>query len=411
MSFPVFLALKYLKPKRSVASIVTIFTILGVILGVAIIIIVRAIMTGFGDMWHDKILAFKPHITVTAAYGNRTLENEAALCRQIENIPGVTAVSPAIETRVLAEFNQNILAPIVIGIDPVAATNMIPFANSMRAGEFDLEGDSIVVGSNLADNLGFNVGDKILVYSPMNVVHKDEIYFPEELLVTGIFNTGQNQFDSDFLFVSLPLARDLVGLETGVYSVYVKTQNPRDQNAFMRICDDLSRALGPFRRLNTWHEVDRELFTALAVEKNMMTLLLAFITIVAIFCVTVTLIVITVQKTNEIGLLKALGFSSGQICLTFVLYGWIQCVIGMILGVGAAFLVLNNLQNLINYLKHLGVDVFPQGIYGLDALPWRVIPSELLQVLLIVQVFCILFCTLFAWRAARLDPIAALRKE
>jgi len=415
MNFPLFLALKYLKPKRSVTSLITAFTILGVVLGVAILIIVRAVMTGFGDMWREKILAFKPHITVTAAShatGTRVITGENLLREKIETVPGVTAVSPAVETRVLAEYNGNILAPIVIGIDPAAATNMIPFADSMRQGEFDIEGDSILVGDNLARSLGLTVGDKLLVYSPMNIVHRDEIYFPEELYVTGIFKTGQHQFDSDFLIVSLPLARDLVGLERGVHSLHVKTQNPRDEKAFGQICENILGAIGHYRYyLNTWRELDSEFLDALEIEKTLMTLLLGFITIVAIFCVTVTLIVITVQKTGEIGLLKALGFSTGQICLTFVLYGLVQCVIGILLGIGLAFLVLHNLTPLIEFLRALGFNVFSPAVYGLNEFPWRITVSEVLLVALLALCSCVLFCTLFAWRAARLDPIAALRKE
>ncbi len=411
MSFPLFLALKYLKPKRSVTSIITIFTILGVILGVAIMIIVRAIMTGFGDMWHEKLLAFKPHLTITSRHDSR-INNEDDLCRAIESVPGVTSASPAIETRVLVEFNQRVLAPIVIGVDPASATNILPSVTNMRAGVFDLEGDSILIGTEFATALSLHVGDKLLVYSPMNLVHKDEIYFPEELVVRGIFSTGQNQFDSDFAITSLALARDLVGLESGVYSIYVKTDNPQNQRIFSTVINAVVNRIGVFKyNIRNWQEIDRELFNALAVEKNMMSILLAFITIVAIFCVTVTLIVITVQKTNEIGLLKALGFSSGQILLTFVLYGWVQCVAGTIFGIGAAYLVLHNLQRVIDYLGSMGVQVFARGIYGLDALPWRVVPGEVLEVILLVFFVSTLFCTLFAWRAARLDPIDALRKE
>ena len=415
MNFPLFLALKYLKPKRSVTSVITVFTVLGVVLGVAILIIVRAVMTGFGDMLHEKILDFKPHVIVTAAShatGTRTIINENLLCEKIGAVPGVTAVSPAIETRVLAEFNNNILAPIVIGIDPAAAIGMMPALTNNIAGEFDLEGDAIIVGYHLARSLGLTVGDKLLVYSPMNIVHRDEIYFPEELLVTGIYETGQHQFDSDFLIVSLPLARDLVGLERGVYSLHVKTQSPRDEKAFAQVCENILGAIGPYRYyLGTWREVDRDLLAAIDMEKTMMTLLLGFITIVAIFCVTVTLIVITVQKTNEIGLLKALGFSSGQICTTFVLYGFIQCVVGILLGIGLAFLVLHNLNPLIEFLRALGFNIFPPSIYGFNELPWKVTVSEVLQVALLVLVSCVVICSLFAWRAARLDPIAALRKE
>lgn len=143
----------------------------------------------------------------------------------------------------------------------------------------------------------------------------------------------------------------------------------------------------------------------------MMVILLMFITIVAIFCVTNTLIVLTVQKTHEIGLLKALGFSTRQVMGAFVLHGWIQCLIGTILGVGAAYLVLHNLQNLVVLLARFGVEVFPKSVYGLTQIPWRIILREVVDVAISVILFCTVASLLPAWRAARMDPVAALRKE
>ncbi len=136
-----------------------------------------------------------------------------------------------------------------------------------------------------------------------------------------------------------------------------------------------------------------------------------FITVVAIFCVTNTLIVLTEQKTNEIGLLKALGFSSRQVMGAFVLHGWMQCLAGTVLGIGAAFLILENLQAMVDGLAHIGVEVFPKSVYGLAAIPWRVIPSEVAVVAVAVIVFCTVASILPAWRAARLDPVTALRRE
>lgn len=410
MSFPLFLALKYLKPKRSVTSVVTVFSVLGVLLGVAIIIIVRAIMTGFGDMWHHNLLSFKPHITISRV-DSRAITNEDDLCERIANIPGVTAVSPAIETQVLLEHDRRVLAPVIIGVDAESAERMMP-SLTIKDGDLDLEGDTILVGTDLAGKLGIMAGDRVLVYSPMNLINKDEIYFPEELTVAGIFSTGHYQFDSGVVVTSLAVGRDLMGLETGAYSIYVKTGLAKEYGRLDDLKKEIATRIGLFSyKLKTWLEADHDILNIIAVERNMMTLLLMFITIVAIFCITVTLIVITVQKTDEIGLLKALGFSSGQILMTFVLYGWIQCFAGIVLGVGTAFAILCNLQGVIDFLARCGVEVFPKSIYGLDTLPWRVVPLELVQVILMVFVFCTLFCALFAWRAARLDPVTALRKE
>lgn len=408
MPFSLFLALKYLKPKRSVASVVTVISVIGVVLGVAIIIIVRAVMTGFGDMWEQKILDFKPHITLSPS-GNSVIRDEESLCRRMEQIPGVVAAAPGLETRVMVEKNRRVQAPILLGADPQRALKVMRLER-MLWGKFDIEGDSVVLGVDLAYSLNVKVGDDLFVYSPMNLVSKDEIYFPERLKVTGIFESGQRDFDSGFVITSLSVARDLMGLKEGVYSVHLRTKEPQNHVLFQRIVNDV-RALAGFCRVQTWQEVDSQLFNALAVEKNMMVILLMFITIVAIFCVTNTLIVLTVQKTDEIGLLKALGFSTRQVMGAFVLHGWIQCLAGTLLGIGAAFLVLENLQGLVDCLARFGVEVFPKNVYGLSEIPWRVVPREVVDVAVSVILFCTFASFLPAWRAARKDPVDALRKE
>ncbi len=408
MPFSLFLALKYLKPKRSFTSVVTLISVIGVVLGVAIIIIVRAVMTGFGDMWKEKILDFKPHVTVMPL-GGGVIENEETLCRRLEQVPGVSAVSPGLETRVLVEHNRRVVAPLIIGTDPKRAQRVMKL-DQLAAGAFDLEGDAVVIGIDLAAELGVQVGDTLLVYSPMNLVAQDELFFPERLTVTGIFNSGQRDFDSGFLITSLAVVRDLMGMRSGVYTIHIKVDDPQNTETFKRIVADV-RALLPLYAVRTWQEIDSQLFNALAVEKNMMVILLMFITVVAIFCVTNTLIVLTVQKTDEIGLLKALGFSSRQVMVAFVLHGWIQCLIGTALGIGTACLILENLQELVVLLSHFGVEVFPKDIYGLAQIPWRVIPSEVVNVALSVILFCTVASFLPAWRAARMDPVTALRKE
>lgn len=408
MPFSLFLALKYLKPKRSFTSVVTLISVIGVVLGVAIIIIVRAVMTGFGDMWKEKILDFKPHVTVSAI-GGGVIEKEELICQRLEQVAGVTAVSPGLETRVLVEHRRRVVAPIIIGTDPERALRVMKL-DRMAAGAFNIEGDSVVLGVDLAAELGVMVGDSILVYSPMNLVSKDEMYLPERLTVTGIYDSGQRDFDSGFVVTSIAVVRDLMGMKSGVYSIHLKVDQPQDMARFSRIVEDI-RMLIPMYAVRTWQEIDSQLFNALAVEKNMMVILLMFITVVAIFCVTNTLIVLTVQKTDEIGLLKALGFSSRQVMGAFVLHGWIQCLVGTVLGIGAALLVLHNLHGLVAFLARLGVEVFPKSVYGLAEIPWRVIPREVADVAVSVILFCTVASFLPAWRAARMDPVTALRKE
>ena len=528
MPFSLFLALKYLKPKRTLTSVVTVISVVGVLLGVAILLIVMSVMTGFDNMWREKILAFKPHLVVTrvspATGRGGILDQPDQLCDRIEAMDGVVASTPSVETKVLMSYNDRTSAPMVIGVDPERVTHANLVASNIVSGVFDVEDDGIVMGRDLAHELGALVGDRVLLYSPLNVVSMDEMYLPEEVVVRGLFNMGMRDFDSMVVLSSLGIARELVGIEEGAYSVHVSVKEPmkpvafakqawemramlafdeeqflesltgrlgvdpdtlaerveqhlkRDMDGFSECVrrgvlsqpydrwlgarsmlpitveqyrDELMRSFGlnyenytarveegvglttnvlmdiiyPAGRLrgetpvdtsyrvSTWQEVDEMMFRALTHEKNMMFILLGAITVVAVFCVTNTLIVITVQKTNEIGLLKALGFSSGQIMATFVWVGWIQCLIGTVLGIGTGLLVLVNLNNIVAMLAKFGTEVFPKDIYGLEGIPWDFNGSDVFFIAACVMGFCTIAALYPAWRASRMDPVVALRHE
>ena len=406
MPFSVFLALKYLKPKRSVTSVITCVLVLGVLLGVAVVIIVRAVMTGFGDLWQEKILDFKPHISLTAMGSGRVIYGEEALAERLAKIPGVTAVTPEIDTRVMLEYRGRISAPVIIGVDAERFTSAYK-VGPPRAGTFDLEGDSIVLGVDLARSLGVWVGDDVTVYSPKTLVACDEIFLPMKWRVVGIFSSGQRDYDSGFAVASLVNARELMGMEKGVFAIHLKLAAPADPERFPVVRDQVATA-APDCRLVTWQQADREIFNALAVEKNMTALLLSLITVVALFCVMNTLLVLTVQKTQEIGLLKALGFPKTKIMGAFVVHGLVQCTVGVVLGLAAAFAVLKNLQNLVELLARFGIEVFPKSVYGLDAIPYRLVTADVVWVVTIVFVFGLLASLVPAFLAASKNPVEAL---
>lgn len=408
MPFSLFLALKYLKPKRSVTSVITCVSVLGVLLGVAVVIIVRAVMTGFGDLWEKKILDFKPHVSLSASWGTgNVIHGEDELAEKLGTVPGVLSVSPQIETRVMLERRGRIAAPVVLGVDPDRFLDAYK-VGAPRAGEYDLEGDSIVLGVDLARSLGVWVGDDVTIYSPKTLAARDEIYLPLKWRVTGIFSSGQRDYDSGFCVCSLANARDLMGLEKGVYSIHLKTSEPSNAPLFDELCEKV-REIAPRCRVVTWREADRELFNALAVEKNMTALLLMLITVVALFCVMNTLLVLTVQKTSEIGLLKALGFPKTKIMGAFVVHGLIQVTTGTLLGLAAAYAILKNLQNIVDRLAHFGVQVFPKSVYGLDSIPYRLVVSDVVWVVVIVYVFGLLAAFIPAFLAASKNPVEAIR--
>ena len=405
MNFPLFLALKYLRPKRSVASVITCVSVLGVMLGVAVVIIVRSVMTGFGDIWEEKILDFKPHISLVPASGG-VVSGEDAMAHRILAVKGVSCVTPEIDTRVLLSYKGKVLAPVLLGVDGDEFVRAYKVGDPV-AGNYDLDGDSIVLGVHAARQLGVWIGDEVVVYSPKTMVSQDEVFLPLKWKVTGIFSSGQHQYDSGYAVASLSNLRDLMGLERGVFAEHVKTDCPTDPVRFGEIESEISK-IAPRLRQISWREADREIFNALAVEKNMTALLLMLISLVAVFCVMNTLLVLTVQKTSEIGLLKALGFTKRQIMSVFMVHGIIQCGVGVVLGLLASWAVLSNLQNIVEWLATLGLELFPASVYGLSAIPHRLVVSDIFWTSGLVFVFGLVASFVPAVCAASKDPVKAL---
>ena len=376
-------------------------------LGVAVVIVVRSVMTGFGDIWEEKILDFKPHVSLLPQSGN-VISGETAVAERLRAIPGVTCVTPEIDTRVLLSHRGRVLAPVILGVEGDEFVRAYRVGAPV-AGAFDLDGDSIVLGATAARTLGVWVGDEVTVYSPKTLVSKDEVFLPVKWKVSGIFSCGQHEYDSGYVVASLANVRDLMGMEKGVFAIHVKTDCPTGEK-FDRLLKDVRRETEDRLRMVTWREADREIFNALAVEKNMTALLLSLISLVAVFCVMNTLLVLTVQKTPAIGLLKAIGFRRMEIMKVFMVHGMIQCGIGIVLGLLASWAVLANLQNIVEWLAHMGVEVFPASVYGLAAIPHRLIVSDVFWVVGLVLVFGFLASFIPAMIASFKDPVRALNQ-
>ena len=405
MRLPLFLALKYLKPKRSVASAITVVSVLGVMLGVAAVLVVRSVMTGFGEIWEEKILDFKPHVTLLPTHGN-VIGGEDALAARLRRVPGVVCVTPEIDTRVLISCRGRVLAPVIIGVDGDDFASAYRVGEP-RAGSFDLEGDTLVIGATAARSLGVWVGDEVTVYSPKTLIDKDEIFLPVKWRVGGVFSCGQHEYDSGYVVASLPNVRDLMGLENGVFAIHVKTDCPTDPRRFGAVSAAIAE-IAPNLRQVTWREADREIFNALAVEKNMTALLLSLISLVAVFCVMNTLLVLTVQKTPAIGLMKAIGFGKREIMSVFMVHGLIQCTLGIALGLATSWAVLSNLQRIVEWLSRLGLEVFPASVYGLAEIPHHLVPMDIVWVVALVLVFGTLASFVPALIASLKDPVRAL---
>ena len=326
LPFSLFLALRYLKPKRTFISIITLVSILGVTLGVTVLILVIAVMTGFDRELRQKVIDFDAHILVTT---DDVMRNWRELTARIEKTPEVVAVAPYIQGPVIVEFQNRRLAPMIRGIEPAAEEKVIPLKKFIILGKLDLEGDSTVLGSDLARKLGVTVGDKLTVYSPGNlgaVLDKlktleqkkgaeekqalddlKQVVLPKELTVTGIFETGQYLHDSEFLLVPIYIGQELYGLGDALHGLTVKTTDPDQVDVVKKA---IEKFLPPDEYAQTWIEMNKQYFDAVSLERTVMAFLLFFIVVVAASGIMNTLITVTVQKRREIGITKAVGAPS-----------------------------------------------------------------------------------------------------
>lgn len=418
MKLPIslFLAFKYLKPKRSMVSIITVLTMMGIMLGVAVLIVVLSVMTGFDDVHKEHMIKLDSHIQV-AVRGQSAFPAEPVL-ELLGEIPEVQAAAPAVEGFVMMTRHDQAITAVLRGVDPELEKGISDVESFMVAGTLPLEDETVVVGRRLAMNLGVWVGDRLTVYSPQCFVSEDELRLPAELTVSGIFSVGMYDVDSQFMFSTLPTARDVFAMENGVLSLRIITDDPYEAEATAEKIQARFSAAGQegpgWLRLlytRTWMEIHQNLLSTLQVEKDMMFILLCGISLVATMSVTNTLITLCVQKTHEIGLLKALGFSSGKVVGIFFLLGSIQGFFGCISGVVMGVWVSGNLDTVLNFLRRFNPGLMSAQFYQFTEMPSRTTPGDVLAVCLIVMVFSTLAGVLPAIRAAKMEPVDALRYE
>jgi lipoprotein-releasing system permease protein len=363
-------------------------------------------MSGFDDMWREKILGFNAHLTVSAPGGIQEVDE---VLRRTLAVPGVAAAAPGVEGPVVLQHGGRVFTPLLRGVSPELERRVSRIPTHITAGQFDVRDDRLVIGRDLAERMDLAVGDTVLISAPQTLMAADELRLPEEFTVAGVFDVGMWEYDMGFAFCSLEKGQDMFGLETAAGSVRVMTEDPYRAGV---VAADLRTALGPPYAVTTWMEQNRQLFGALRVEKNMMFFLLIFITIVAAFGITNTLITVAVNKTREIGLLKAIGFRSGAIMRVFFWLGWIEGTVGAGAGVAAALVALRYRNDLMHWLSEtFHLELFPKELYRLSEIPSRTSPLDVAVVVLSVIAICTLAGLIPAYRAARLDPVQALRHE
>jgi lipoprotein-releasing system permease protein len=421
LPFELLLALRYLRPKRTFVSIITLISVIGVMLGVAVLIIVISVMSGFDHDLKEKVFGFQSHLMISGA-DDAPLKNYATIEDIISSNKNVVGVSPIIVGPELVQhtFGTNeqalMAAPYLRGVDAQTEGSVSILPRSIVAGTFDLSGRGVVIGSGFAEAQRLQVGDTLSIL-PMRQIKKmvntagnanAEVGIPDDYEVRGIFDVGFEDYNQSIIVTSLENAQDLYDLDDSVHGLLVKLTDPMLADI---VRNQLQSVLGDQVIIRTWFEQSSMLQSVL-VEKNMMLYILFFIVIVAAFGITCTLITFIMMKTREIGVMKALGATSRQVMTVFLLQSLVVSVAGVACGVtlGLTAVAYRN-EFLLLMRKVTGLELFPADIYHFYKLPALIMPGDIAIICGGSLIICLIAALLPAWHASRLNPVEALRNE
>jgi lipoprotein-releasing system permease protein len=418
-----FLSLRYLVAKRrqTFISVITVICVVGVALGVAVITVVLSVMNGFESIWHEKIFGNRAHFVIQSGlgpFGDYGDVREGAL-----EVDGVVGATPFIVTEaVLRSATGEIQAVLLKGIDPQTVATTTRLAEDLVLGSLDTldarpERDGVealpgvVLGTELADRFLLAVGDPVILISPLGGAPTPLGPAPrlERFRVAGIFRADFFQFDESFVYTSLGAAQTFMKLDDVVTGVEVRTVDPYRSQVYGLA---VSERLGRFYYARDWKEFYPGFFQALKTEQALMFVLLSFIMVVAGFIIVATLIMMIMEKSRDIAILKAMGCEDDGILRIFAIEGGLIGVGGLGLGLAMGLVITWNLDRVQAVVERvLGFDVLPANIYQFDGLPFQIDPQQLLLIAVIAMTFSIGATLLPSWRAARLDPAEALRYE
>jgi lipoprotein-releasing system permease protein len=422
LPFELQLALRYLRPKRTFVSIITLISISGVALGVAVLIVVISVMSGFDQQMRDTIFGFNAHLRVSQM--GQTMTNYPAVLSTIASNSNVRGVAPLVMGPVYMESEpatgQPLTGvPMIRGIDPKWETNVTKLPSSIVRGHFDLSGHGLLIGTSFADNMNLSIGDHVSILAPRDIKkmrpgrgqgqdQQDKAVLPDDYEVRGIFDVGYYEFNQSVAVVSLENAQDMYDVDDSVTSIIVMLHDPFQADTAQA---QIESALGPDFEVKTWMQ-ESPLLAQVVVEKNTMLYILFFIVLVAAFGITCTLITFIVMKTREIGLIKAVGASNRQVMWVFLGQSFIVSIFGIVAGFALGLLAVfyrNGFLHLMTRWTHR--ELFPQSIYGFSELPAKIIPSDLAIICGGSLLICLLAAGFPAWYASRLNPVEALRYE
>jgi lipoprotein-releasing system permease protein len=421
MGYEWFISLRYLKAKRrqGFISLISIISVAGVAVGVMALIVVLAVMTGFTDSLREKILGINSHIVVQKLGTGITDYQE--LSEVVLQEKGVIAATPYTYSQTMLSVPDASSGAIVRGIDPATANDVLSLNNQLTKGsiialnegspsQIDPETDKlssralpgIILGKELAKSLHVGVDDNIRLFSPsgpltpMGVIPKIKT-----CQVVGIFDTGMYEYDSSLAYVSLTTAQDFLELGNNVHGLELKVD---DIYQASEIAGKLEKTLGFRYVVKDWISMNKNLFSALKLEKTAMFIILALIVLVAAFNIISTLIMVVMSKGKDIAILKSMGATSKGIMRIFVYEGLIIGLTGTILGVIGGLAICKVLSK-YQFIK------LPSDVYPITTLPIKVLPMDVTLVAISAALITLIATIYPAWQASKIEPAVALRYE
>lgn len=409
-------AFRYLRARKGerFVSVIAIFSLVGIALGVATLIIVMSVMNGFRQELLGRILGLNGHMGVFTLDGGPMKEFDE-VTRIIRGLPNVTTATPIIEGQVLLTSEAGgASGGLARGIRPEDLRARAIIADNIRRGSLEeFQGDdAVVIGTGLANRLRIGVGDRLSLVSPQGrttvfgTVPRVRAY-----RVAALFNVGMNEYDSSFVFMPLEAAQVYFQMPDAVTQVEVFVRDPTRVRA---VNAEIRRALANIRpvRVIDWQDANSSFFNAVQVERNVMFLILTLIIIVAAFNIISSLIMLVKDKGRDIAILRTMGATRGAILRIFLLCGASVGVLGTAVGFALGMAFCANIEHIRQALQSLtGTELFSPEVYFLSQLPAVVDPNEVGQVVAMGLILSLLATIYPSWRAARLDPVEALRNE
>ena len=411
-AFEWMIALRYLRAKRQdgYVSVISGFSLVGIALGVATLIIVMSVMGGFRKEFLASILGFNGHVTVEAAAG--PLPNFDTIVGKLKAVPGVTRAAPIVDGQVMATQNsvnagvyiRGMRAADLASLGDVART-LTPGALKAFAGE-----DTVIIGQGLAQRLGIRRGGSITLIAPKgDVTPFGSTPRIKTYLVAGVFKIGNSAYDSGFVFMPLEEAQLFFNTGDGVTGIEVMVQKPDNDIAML---PSIAKAAGPGVRLVPWQDINSAFFEAIQVESNVMFLILTLIILVAALNIVSGLIMLVKDKSSDIAILRTLGAGPLIMMGTFAIQGVLIGLIGTFLGAALGILVAHNLESWVHDLEHLlGTHFLDASVYNMSDLPAYVEITDVMRVCAVAFALCVLATLYPSWRASRTAPAEALRHD